>query len=314
MWLLAHGAAGRSPIPIELWQAAWLAAVTVPIVAVALPRRIRIDRLPERRLPRPLRAVLGVVGVLGLVSVVVSGDGGFANNASVIVLMLVWGALPLVAAAVGDPWPALVPWGDRARPGATTSIALWALAWLVAVADDPEDPERLAVLTVVYAVTVGLLRAPDPLGAVTKAAATFDPELARTVAPVLLAAAVSDTTIELVAWTFGAHLLARVVDPRALLPVALGWHLTQHVDVLLTQGQLALNVVSDPFGRGWDLFGTATRLPDHGAVPEDGITLVQSAALVAGPLVGLLVGARTWRTTTVLTALAGTGAWLLVGT
>jgi hypothetical protein len=43
----------------------------------------------------------------------------------------------------------------------------------------------------------------------------------------------------------------------ALLPIALAYHMTHYATLLLTQGLKILNLVSDPFGWGWNLFGTA---------------------------------------------------------
>lgn len=42
-----------------------------------------------------------------------------------------------------------------------------------------------------------------------------------------------------------------------LVPIAIGYHLAHYLTYLLIYGQYAIPVVSDPFGRGWNLFGTA---------------------------------------------------------
>lgn len=42
-----------------------------------------------------------------------------------------------------------------------------------------------------------------------------------------------------------------------LVPIAIGYHLAHYLVFLLIQGQYIVPLLSDPFGYGWDLFGTA---------------------------------------------------------
>ena len=42
-----------------------------------------------------------------------------------------------------------------------------------------------------------------------------------------------------------------------LVPIAIGYHLAHYFTVLLIQGQYIIPLASDPFGFGWNLFGTA---------------------------------------------------------
>ena len=42
-----------------------------------------------------------------------------------------------------------------------------------------------------------------------------------------------------------------------LIPIAIGYHLAHYVVFLLVQGQYIIPLMSDPFGWGWNLFGTA---------------------------------------------------------
>jgi hypothetical protein len=42
-----------------------------------------------------------------------------------------------------------------------------------------------------------------------------------------------------------------------LVPIAIGYHLAHYLTFLLIQGQYVIPLASDPFGFGWDLFGTA---------------------------------------------------------
>ncbi len=43
----------------------------------------------------------------------------------------------------------------------------------------------------------------------------------------------------------------------SLMPIALGYHLAHFLTFLIDQGQFIIPMLSDPYGRGWDLFGTA---------------------------------------------------------
>jgi hypothetical protein len=42
-----------------------------------------------------------------------------------------------------------------------------------------------------------------------------------------------------------------------MVPIAIGYHLAHYFVFLLVQGQYIIPLISDPFGWGWDLFGTA---------------------------------------------------------
>ena len=53
----------------------------------------------------------------------------------------------------------------------------------------------------------------------------------------------------------GALELARLFG-FSLIPIALAYNIAHFITLLLIQGQLIVPLVSDPFGTGWDLFGT----------------------------------------------------------
>ena len=42
-----------------------------------------------------------------------------------------------------------------------------------------------------------------------------------------------------------------------LVPIVIGYHLAHYLTFLLIQGQYIIPLASDPFGFGWNLFGTA---------------------------------------------------------
>lgn len=84
---------------------------------------------------------------------------------------------------------------------------------------------------------------------------------------------------------------------HTLLPIALVYHATHYATLLLTQGLKIISLASDPFGWGWDLFGTETLwrapiLPGMGMVwhTQVGLILVgHIAGVVAAHRVALRV-------------------------
>ena len=75
----------------------------------------------------------------------------------------------------------------------------------------------------------------------------------------------------------------------SLVPIALAYHLAHYFTYLLIQGQLAIPLVSDPFGFGWNLFGTAGFRPDIGLVDARFTWYTAVAAIVAGHIVAVYV-------------------------
>ncbi len=63
-----------------------------------------------------------------------------------------------------------------------------------------------------------------------------------------------------------------------LVPIAIGYHLAHYLTFLLVQGQYIVPLASDPFGFGWNLFGTAGYRADIGIV---GARFAWYAALTA---------------------------------
>jgi hypothetical protein len=76
---------------------------------------------------------------------------------------------------------------------------------------------------------------------------------------------------------------------RSLLPIAFVYLVAHYVSLFLVQGQFAIPLLSDPLGRGWDLFGTADVVPDLTVISPNTTWYVQVGALVAGHVAGLAV-------------------------
>ncbi len=87
-----------------------------------------------------------------------------------------------------------------------------------------------------------------------------------------------------------AAAVARAVGLAAtgagLLPIAVGYLLAHYLTYLLIDGQRILIAISDPFQRGWDLFGTAFHEPGGDFLPPGLVWTAQLAAVVGGHMLG----------------------------
>jgi hypothetical protein len=75
----------------------------------------------------------------------------------------------------------------------------------------------------------------------------------------------------------------------SLVPIAIAYHLAHYFTYLLIQGQLMIRLVSDPFGFGWDLFGTARYRPDIGIVGARAVWYTAVVAIVLGHVLAVYV-------------------------
>ncbi len=75
----------------------------------------------------------------------------------------------------------------------------------------------------------------------------------------------------------------------SLVPIALVYAVAHYFSLFVTQGQYVIPLLSDPFGRGWDLFGFADYRPNLAPFVPETIWYVQAGALVAGHVAGLTV-------------------------
>ncbi|HET9213750.1 MAG TPA: hypothetical protein VFN93_03275 [Gaiellaceae bacterium] len=73
----------------------------------------------------------------------------------------------------------------------------------------------------------------------------------------------------------------------SLVPIALAYVVAHYFSLVVLQGQFMAPLASDPFGRGWDLFGTADVRPDLGLLTPNVVWYAQVAALVIGHVAGL---------------------------
>ena len=74
-----------------------------------------------------------------------------------------------------------------------------------------------------------------------------------------------------------------------LVPIAAAYLMAHYFTLFLIQGQFIITLISDPFGKGWDLFGTIDFAPNLAIVSPETTWYVQVAALVVGHVAGLAI-------------------------
>ena len=75
----------------------------------------------------------------------------------------------------------------------------------------------------------------------------------------------------------------------SLIPILFGYDIAHYLSLLLLEGQAFKVLISDPFGRGWNLFGTATDAINWTFLSTGLIGWTQICAIVGGHLIGVLV-------------------------
>jgi len=91
-----------------------------------------------------------------------------------------------------------------------------------------------------------------------------------------------------------ALMLVRVLGTNpsgaGLLPIAAGYLIAHYLTYLLISGQLIVVALSDPFQRGWNIFGTLFYEPSSTWLPPGLVWTLQLAAVVGGHMVGAWAG------------------------
>ena len=72
-----------------------------------------------------------------------------------------------------------------------------------------------------------------------------------------------------------------------LIPIAIAYHLAHYLTFFLIQGQYAIPLVSDPFGFGWNLFGTTGYRPDIAIVGARFAWYLGVTAIVVGHVIAV---------------------------
>ncbi len=104
-----------------------------------------------------------------------------------------------------------------------------------------------------------------------------------------------------IAYIVAMRVAARLVDGQmgaeelraafvhSLVPIVLAYAIAHYFSLLLLEGQASIALISDPFGGGWDLFGTAGRTVDFNLVTPLTVAYVQCAAIVIGHVAGVVI-------------------------
>jgi hypothetical protein len=99
----------------------------------------------------------------------------------------------------------------------------------------------------------------------------------------------------LAAWAMARLGGATAVAPAArafvltLVPIAVAYHLAHYFSLLVTAGQFAIPLASDPFGFGWNLFGTAGYKVDLGLLSPYVFWYGSVVLIVAGHAIAVFV-------------------------
>jgi hypothetical protein len=72
-----------------------------------------------------------------------------------------------------------------------------------------------------------------------------------------------------------------------LVPIAIAYHVAHYFSLLAIAGQFVIPLASDPFGYGWDLFGTMLYRVDIGIVDARSVWYLAVIAIVTGHMIAI---------------------------
>ena len=75
----------------------------------------------------------------------------------------------------------------------------------------------------------------------------------------------------------------------SLIPIALAYNMAHFVSLLAIQGQGIIPLVSDPFGNGWDIFGTAGYRVNNNIITTGFVWWVSIVAIVLGHIISVYI-------------------------
>lgn len=76
---------------------------------------------------------------------------------------------------------------------------------------------------------------------------------------------------------------------HTLVPIALAYAVAHYFTLIVFEGQMLLSSLSDPFGLGWNLFGTADWVVNFTVLSPTAVWWLQSIAILAGHLAGVVL-------------------------
>jgi hypothetical protein len=76
---------------------------------------------------------------------------------------------------------------------------------------------------------------------------------------------------------------------HTLVPIAFAYAFAHYFTLVIFEGQGLITTLSDPFGVGWDLFGTAGYRINYQLLSPQEVWAVQVAAIVVGHVLGVIL-------------------------
>ena len=76
---------------------------------------------------------------------------------------------------------------------------------------------------------------------------------------------------------------------HSLVPIAMVYAMAHYLTFLIFQGQAISYLASDPLGKGWDIFGTATAAIDYSILSQNATWYFQVGFVVAGHVAALVL-------------------------
>ena len=185
--LLAHGVGSRGTLPLPLWQFAWagIAALVLSFVALgALWRSPKLTSASDRVVHGTRGPITAGIWLLRMIGLIVFGitigaalfgadvPGESVNIAPVTIYVMLWVAVPIASAILGDIWSALNPFAtigllvpDRTRHQAPNHrwvavVTIFGFLLLELVHPSGDSPRVLGWAMLIYSLImiVGLVR------------------------------------------------------------------------------------------------------------------------------------------------------------
>jgi hypothetical protein len=311
LWIVAQGVAGGSSAgdvaTLFLWVYGWVGMAlvcaligpawhfldpfsTLHDLGAALLRRLGVSAWEPAEYPARLGRWPGVLGFAAFVWLELAMGGGGPKVLFIVLIGYTAYTLAMMAQFGRDPW--------RAH-GEVFTVWFRLLGRMAAFALADEDgrvrrrPFASGLLepgwTMSDVALVGLGIGSILFDGLSQTQPFYD---------VFGAPGIGGTTVYLTIF-LGAIVLAALAVTRAvgipatgagLLPIAIGYLIAHYLTYLLVDGQNILIAISDPFQRGWDLFGTAFHEADGSWLPPSLVWTVQLAAVVGGHMLGAWAG------------------------
>ncbi|WP_223668681.1 hypothetical protein [Kangiella shandongensis] len=75
----------------------------------------------------------------------------------------------------------------------------------------------------------------------------------------------------------------------SLVPIALAYHIAHYIFYLMIAGQQIIPLLSDPFGYGWDIFGTKNYTMDIGVINAKTVWFISIYAIIIGHIIAVVL-------------------------